>query len=109
MRNIHDLCRGVDSPHVYSWFGVVRGFCVGAIISPPDAVAATAATKAFNSETGNNDTGRRESGKRCDWTIAYKYAVAAVVSDRLSSWMPGYNLYSSQQEEYSWFDYRLFV
>jgi Na+/H+ antiporter len=71
-------------------FGWAEAFVLGAIISPPDAVAATAATKGLpvprrvitvleGESLVNDATG----------LIAYKYAVAAVVSGSFVLWEAG--------------------
>ena len=71
-------------------FGWAEAFVLGAIISPPDAVAATAATKGLpvprrvitvleGESLVNDATG----------LIAYKYAVAAVVSGSFILWEAG--------------------
>src|SRR5690349_5114082 len=71
-------------------FGWAEAFVLGAIISPPDAVAATAATKGLGlpkrvitilegESLVNDATG----------LIAYRYAVAAVVSGAFQFWHAG--------------------
>ena len=71
-------------------FGWAEAFVLGAIISPPDAVAATAATKGLGiprrvitilegESLVNDATG----------LIAYKYAVAAVISGSFILWEAG--------------------
>lgn len=71
--------------------GWAEAFVLGAIISPPDAVAAAAATKGLSvpkrvitilegESLVNDATG----------LIAYRYAVAAVVSGTFSLWEAGY-------------------
>lgn len=71
-------------------FGWAEGFVLGAIISPPDAVAATAATKGLSlpkrivtilegESLVNDATG----------LIAYRYAVAAVATGSFKLWEAG--------------------
>lgn len=73
-------------------FGWAESFVLGAIISPPDAVAATAATKAFKlprriitilegESLVNDATG----------LIAYRYAIAAVASGTFIFWLVAIN------------------
>jgi CPA1 family monovalent cation:H+ antiporter len=75
-------------------FGWPEAFVLGAIISPPDAVAATAATKGLGvprrvitilegESLVNDATG----------LIAYRYAVAATVSGNFIFWLAGINFF----------------
>ncbi|MCU0367682.1 MAG: Na+/H+ antiporter [Cyclobacteriaceae bacterium] len=75
-------------------FGWVESFVLGAIVSPPDAVAATAATKGLKvpkriitilegESLVNDATG----------LIAYRYAVAAAASGTFIFWLAGLNFF----------------
>lgn len=75
-------------------FGWVESFILGAIVSPPDAVAATAATKGLKvpkriitilegESLVNDATG----------LIAYRYAVAAAASGTFIFWLAGINFF----------------
>lgn len=75
-------------------FGWPEAFVLGAIISPPDAVAATAATKGLKlpkriitilegESLVNDATG----------LIAYRYAIAATVSGSFIFWLAGINFF----------------
>lgn len=75
-------------------FGWVESFVLGAIVSPPDAVAATAATKGLRipkriitilegESLVNDATG----------LIAYRYAVAAAASGTFIFWLAGLNFF----------------
>ncbi len=75
-------------------FGWVESFVLGAIVSPPDAVAATAATKGLKipkriitilegESLVNDATG----------LIAYRYAVAAAASGTFIFWLAGINFF----------------
>lgn len=75
-------------------FGWIESFVLGAIVSPPDAVAATAATKGLKipkriitilegESLVNDATG----------LIAYRYAVAAAASGTFIFWLAGINFF----------------
>jgi len=75
-------------------FGWVEAFVLGAIVSPPDAVAATAATKGLKvpkriitilegESLVNDATG----------LIAYRYAIAAATSGTFIFWLAGLNFF----------------
>jgi len=75
-------------------FGWVESFVLGAIVSPPDAVAATSATKGLKipkriitilegESLVNDATG----------LIAYRYAVAAAASGTFIFWLAGINFF----------------
>ncbi len=75
-------------------FGWVESFVLGAIVSPPDAVAATAATKGLKipkriitilegESLVNDATG----------LIAYRYAIAAAASGTFIFWLAGINFF----------------
>jgi len=75
-------------------FGWPEAFVLGAIVSPPDAVAATAATKGLKlpkriitilegESLVNDATG----------LIAYRYAIAATVSGSFIFWLAGINFF----------------
>ena len=78
--------------YVIPGFGWAVGFVLGAIVSPPDAVAATSATKGLglparvlvilDGEGLVNDASA---------LIAYRYAVAAVVSGTFALWDAGWH------------------
>ncbi len=80
--------------HFIPDFGWVEAFVLGAIVSPPDAVAATAATKGLKipkriitilegESLVNDATG----------LIAYRYAVAAAASGTFIFWLAGINFF----------------
>ncbi len=75
-------------------FGWAESFVLGAIVSPPDAVAATAATKGLKipkriitilegESLVNDATG----------LIAYRYAIAATASGSFIFWLAGFNFF----------------
>ena len=71
-------------------FGWADAFVLGAIISPPDAVAATAATKGLGVPRRVTTILEGESlVNDATGLIAYKYAVAAVVSGSFVLWEAG--------------------
>lgn len=68
-------------------FGWAEAFVLGAIISPPDAVAATAATKGLGIPKRVTTILEGESlVNDATGLIAYRYAVAAVVTGSFSVW-----------------------
>lgn len=70
--------------------GWAESFVLGAIISPPDAVAATAATKGLGIPKRITTILEGESlVNDATGLIAYRYAVAAVVSGAFSIWSAG--------------------
>ena len=70
--------------------GWAEAFVLGAIISPPDAVAATAATKGLAIPKRVTTILEGESlVNDATGLIAYRYAVAAVVSGAFSFWQAG--------------------
>jgi CPA1 family monovalent cation:H+ antiporter len=80
--------------HFIPDFGWVESFVLGAIVSPPDAVAATAATKGLKipkriitilegESLVNDATG----------LIAYRYAIAAAASGTFIFWLAGINFF----------------
>ena len=73
-----------------SGFGWTEAFVLGAIISPPDAVAAAAATKGLNIPKRVTTILEGESlVNDATGLIAYKYAVAAVVTGIFNLWDAG--------------------
>jgi monovalent cation/hydrogen antiporter len=84
----------IAAHHFIPDFGWVEAFVLGAIVSPPDAVAATAATKGLKipkriitilegESLVNDATG----------LIAYRYAVAAAASGTFIFWLAGINFF----------------
>jgi CPA1 family monovalent cation:H+ antiporter len=80
--------------HFIPGFGWAESFVLGAIVSPPDAVAATAATKGLKipkriitilegESLVNDATG----------LIAYRYAIAAAASGTFIFWLAGINFF----------------
>lgn len=73
----------------FSW---QLGFVLGAIVSPPDAVAATSATQGLNLPKKITAILEGESlVNDASALIAYRYAVAAVVSGAFSFWDAGWH------------------
>jgi CPA1 family monovalent cation:H+ antiporter len=71
-------------------FGWAEAFVLGAIISPPDAVAAAAATKGLSVPKRVTTILEGESlVNDATGLIAYKYAVVAVVSGMFNAWDAG--------------------
>ncbi|WP_324676714.1 Na+/H+ antiporter [Hymenobacter sp. GOD-10R] len=73
----------------FSW---PLAFVLGAIVSPPDAVAATSVTRGLNLPTKITSILEGESlVNDASALIAYRYAVAAVVSGTFSMWDAGWH------------------
>jgi monovalent cation/hydrogen antiporter len=71
-------------------FGWKEAFVLGAIISPPDAIAAAAATKGLNVPKRVNTILEGESlVNDATGLIAYRYAVVAVVTGTFELWEAG--------------------
>lgn len=75
-------------------FGWPEAFVLGAIISPPDAVAATAATKGLGVPKRVITVLEGESlVNDATGLIAYRYAIAATVTGNFIFWLAGINFF----------------
>jgi Na+/H+ antiporter len=73
------------------YFGWEEAFVLGAIISPPDAVAAAAATKGLNIPKRVTTILEGESlVNDATGLIAYKYAIAAIITGVFNFWNAGF-------------------
>jgi Na+/H+ antiporter len=76
------------------YFGWGEAFVLGAIISPPDAVAAAAATKGLSIPKRVTTILEGESlVNDATGLIAYKYAVAAIITGAFSFWNAGFQFF----------------